>query len=114
MNEVIINGLFGLCGTFLGSVVSIVTLVLSYKKDKTMLKRERSLKTMITNLNGFHHLEEEYIKKLIELRKEKGETSFVTHDAIVKEMRKKLRENEIDFDFKPSDINQYKKDFYLL
>ena len=48
---------------------------------------------------------------LIAYRTQKGDTTFVTHDAILKEFRKKLREKDMDLDFSPSYIAYYKKIF---
>lgn len=64
---------------------------------------------MLDNLIGFHELEEIYIEKLAEVRTKNGDTTYITHDAIVKETRKALRDKNIDFDFSPSDLNYYRK-----
>lgn len=83
-------------------------------KSNAITKRQQKIaKEILDNLSNFHELEEEYIKKLIDARTKNGEKTFITHDAIVKEMRKALRERNIDFYCSPSDITWYKKNMDL-
>lgn len=111
MSESIITGLFTISGVLITSIVAIISQSLQIKANAKIAKHKRLVNEMISNLDAFHHLEEEYIATLIAYRTQKGDTTFVTHDAILKEFRKKLREKDMDLDFSPSDITHYKKTF---
>lgn len=94
-------------------LVSVITsafiAIYTIRHNDVTEKQKKTIKEIITNINGFHELEEIYIRKLIDLRTITGKNTFITHDAIIKETRKELREKKIDFDFSPSDIGFYKK-----
>lgn len=111
MSESIITGLFTISGVLITSIVAIISQSLQIKANAKIARQKRLVNEMISNLDAFHHLEEEYIATLIACRTEKGDTTFVTHDAILKEFRKKLREKDMDLDFSPSYITYYKKTF---
>lgn len=111
MSESIITGLFTISGVLITSIVAIISQSLQIKANAKIARQKRLVNEMISNLDAFHHLEEEYIATLIAYRTQKGDTTFVTHDAILKEFRKKLREKDMDLDFSPSDITHYKKTF---
>ena len=111
MNESVITGLFTLFGVLVTGIVAIISQNQQIKSNERILKHKRLVNEMISNLDAFHHLEEEYIATLIAYRTQKGDTTFVTHDAILKEFRKKLREKDMDLDFSPSYITHYKKFF---
>ncbi|MBR4825027.1 MAG: hypothetical protein IKZ86_09510 [Spirochaetaceae bacterium] len=105
----IISSSVGFISIISGAAVSIYSI-----KSSAITKRQQKIaKEILDALSNFHELEEEYIKKLIDARTKNGEKTFVTHDAIVKEMRKALRERNIDFDCSPSDITWYKKNMDL-
>lgn len=111
MSESIITGLFTISGVLITSIVAIISQSLQIKANAKIARQKRLVNEMISNLDAFHHLEEEYIATLIAYRTQKGDTTFVTHDAILKEFRKKLREKDMDLDFSPSYIAYYKKNF---
>lgn len=111
MSESIITGLFTISGVLITSIVAIISQSLQIKANAKIARQKRLVNEMISNLDAFHHLEEEYIATLIAYRTQKGDTTFVTHDAILKEFRKKLREKDMDLDFSPSYITYYKKFF---
>jgi len=106
MDSSLING-FITAGVALAGVVA-TTFVSVYS-----IRQKRKVSEILDDLIGFHELEEVYIEKLAEARKKNGDTTFVTHDAIVKETRKALREKNIDFDFSPYDVNIYSKAFNI-
>ena len=103
------TALFTLCGAAIGSVSSIIISIYAMKRNEVSEKQRQTINKIVDILSNFHNLEEIYIEKLIDARTKNGEKTFVTHDAILKETRKKLREKGIDFDFSPSDIGDYKK-----
>lgn len=111
MSESIITGLFTISGVLITSIVAIISQSLQIKANAKIARQKRLVRELINNLDAFHHLEEEYIATLIAYRTQKGDTTFVTHDAILKEFRKKLREKDMDLDFSPSYITHYKKFF---
>ena len=111
MSESIITGLFTISGVLITSIVAIISQSLQIKANAKIARQKRLVRELINNLDAFHQLEEEYIATLIAYRTQKGDTTFVTHDAILKEFRKKLREKDMDLDFSPSDITHYKKTF---
>lgn len=109
MDSSVITGLFTLSGTVFGSLASVIISIYTIKHEDVSYKQKKIIKEILENLNGFHELEEVYIQKLISLRNERNDKAFITHDSIVKETRKELRNKNIDFDFSPSDINYYTK-----
>lgn len=113
MDSSLINGFITAGVALAGVVATTFVSVYSIRHNDITQRQKRKVSEILDNLIGFHELEEVYIEKLAEARKKNGDTTFVTHDAIVKETRKALREKNIDFDFSPYDVNIYSKAFNI-
>lgn len=113
MTEVMVTWLFTVGGVLLGSIESAVVSIYSIKQSNGLKKKVRRIERMVNALDSFYELEEEYIKELIELRTKNGEKTFITKDAIVKEMRGRLRDRDVELNFKPSDVQECKNIFGL-
>ena len=113
MDNSIMTGLFTVAGTFIGAAMTSFVAIYSIKHTDITRDQKDKIQEMLVQLKGFHELEEIYIQKLIGAREKNGDKTFVSHDSIVKETRKELREQKIDFDFSPSDIKTYQKSFKL-
>lgn len=113
MTDAFITGICTMGATLIGAVSTAIVSIYSLKRSSMTQRQQRMVKEILDDLSNFHELEEEYIKKLIEARNKNGDKNFVTHDAIVREIRKALRERNVDFDCSPSDITWYKKTINL-
>lgn len=113
MDNSLLTGIFTIAGAVIGAAATSLVSIYTIKHNDITQNQKNRIREMLTSLAGFHELEEVYIQKLIEARVKNGEKTFVTHDAIVKETRKVLREENIAFDFQPRDINLYKKIFSM-
>ena len=113
MTDAMVTGIFTFGAALIGVVSTTAVSFYSFKRNAITKKQQKIVKEILDALTNFHELEEEYIKKLIDARSKNGEKTFITHDAIVKEMRKALRERNINFDCSPSDIAWYEKNMDL-
>lgn len=115
MNEAVVTGIFTVAGVLITAITAGIFQYIQIRARNTVTKEKQTIIEMIDNLEVFHHLEEEYIGELISYRTEKGETTFVTHDAIVKEFRKRLRQRDkyLELKFSPSSLRYYRKVFNI-